>query len=98
MITLLSLFAEMERMMISRRTKEALVAKKAQGIPLGKPLGTIQDSIYDKDRERIVELLGLGVSERRISTQHLGYGRPSGLNYYINTRHLREKVKPGNPK
>jgi DNA invertase Pin-like site-specific DNA recombinase len=29
MITLLSLFAQLERMMISRRTKEALAAKKA---------------------------------------------------------------------
>ena len=43
MITLLSLFAEMERMMISRRTKEALAARKAQGVILGKPKGTIQD-------------------------------------------------------
>ncbi len=93
MITLLSLFAEMERMMISHRTKEALATKKDQGIPLGKPVGTIQDSIYDKDRERIVELLRLGVSERRISTQHLGYGRPSGLNYYINTRNLRAEAE-----
>jgi DNA invertase Pin-like site-specific DNA recombinase len=93
MITLLSLFAEMERMMISQRTKEALATKKAQGIPLGKPVGTIQKSKYDQDRERIVELLRLGISERRISTQHLGYGRPSGLNYYVNTRHLREEIE-----
>lgn len=40
MVTMLSLFAEMERMMISRRTKEALATKKAQGIQLGKPKGT----------------------------------------------------------
>lgn len=93
MITLLSLFAEMERMMISQRTKEALATKKAQGIPLGKPVGTVQNSLYDQDRERIVELLRLGVSERRISTQHLGYGRPSGLNYYINTRNLRAEFE-----
>jgi DNA invertase Pin-like site-specific DNA recombinase len=93
MITLLSLFAEMERMMISHRTKEALATKKAQGIVLGKPVGTIQISIYDQDRDRIVELLRLGVSERRISTQHLGYGRPSGLNYYINTRNLRQEAE-----
>jgi DNA invertase Pin-like site-specific DNA recombinase len=93
MITLLSLFAEMERMMISQRTKEALATKKAQGIPLGKPVGTIQKSKYDRDRDRIVELLRLGVSERRISTHHLGYGRPSGLNYYINTRNLRADLE-----
>jgi DNA invertase Pin-like site-specific DNA recombinase len=90
MITMLSLFAQLERVMISRRTKEALAAKKAQGISLGKPKGTIQPSIYDKDRERIVELLRLGVSARRISTDHLGYGYPSSLNYYITTRNLRE--------
>ena len=92
MITLLSLFAKMERMMISRRTKEALAARKAQGVTLGKPKGTIQDSIYDKDRERIVELLELGLSARKISQQHLGYGTPSSLNYYIQTRRLREAL------
>jgi len=93
MITLLSLFAQMERMMISSRTKEALAAKRAQGIPLGKPKGTIQSSIYDKDRVRIVELLRLGVSARRISTQHLDYGCPSSLNHYINTRNLRQEAE-----
>lgn len=90
MITLLSLFAQMERMMISKRTKEALAARKAQGVILGKPKGTIQDSIYDKDRDRIIDLLQLGVSARRISTKHLGYGTPSSLNYYINTRGLKK--------
>jgi DNA invertase Pin-like site-specific DNA recombinase len=90
MITLLSLFAQMERMMISKRTKEALAARKAQDITLGKPKGTIQDSIYDKDRERIVELLRLGVSARRISAKHLGYGTPSSLNYYIRSRGLKK--------
>lgn len=92
MITLLSLFAQMERMMVSRRTRDALATKKALGIPLGKPKGTIQNSIYDKDREQIVELLRLGVSVRRISTQHLRFGSPSSLNYYINTRNLREEA------
>jgi DNA invertase Pin-like site-specific DNA recombinase len=91
MTTLLSLFAEMERDLISLRTREALAAKKAQGLSLGKPKGTVQESIYDQDRERIVELLGFGVSARRISEQHLRYGHPSSLNYYIRTRRLREK-------
>jgi DNA invertase Pin-like site-specific DNA recombinase len=92
MVTMLSLFAQLERMIISQRTKEALAAKKAQGISLGKPKGIIQQSIYDKDRARIVELLRLGVSTRRISTQHLKYGYPSSLNYYIQTRKLREEA------
>lgn len=93
MITMLALFAELERVMISRRTKEALATKKAQGITLGKPKGTIQQSIYDKDRKRIVELLSLGVSARQISIQHLDYGYPSSLSYYINTRQLRDEAK-----
>jgi DNA invertase Pin-like site-specific DNA recombinase len=35
MITILSLFAQVERVMNGRRTKEALAAKKAQGVSLG---------------------------------------------------------------
>ena len=93
MITMLSLFAQLERIMISQRTKEALAAKKAQGVVLGKPKGTLQQSIYDKDRERIVALLRLGVSARRISTHHLRYGYPSSLDYYINTRKLRDEAE-----
>ena len=70
----LSLFAEMEHLMISRRTKDALATKKLQGISLGKPRGTQQHSIYDHDQARIVELLRMGVSARRISSHHLRYG------------------------
>ncbi len=67
MITLLSLFAQMERLMISKRTKEVLAARRTQGVTLGKPKGTLKDSIYGEDREWITELLRLGVSARRIS-------------------------------
>ena len=41
-VTFFSLFAELERDLISLRTKEALAAKKAKGKRLGKPKGTIQ--------------------------------------------------------
>ncbi len=88
-ITMLSLFAQLERVMISKRTKEALATKKAQGVILGKPKGTIQNSIYDQDKDRIIELLNLGVSARKISINHLRYGHVSSLNYYIKTRRLR---------
>lgn len=76
MVTLLALFAEIERDFISLRTKEALAAKKAAGVRLGKPKGTIQRSMYDKDRERIEELLKHGVPQKRIIATHLGYGAP----------------------
>ena len=92
MVTLLALFAEIERDFISLRTKEALAAKKAQGVVLGKPKGTIQSSMYDKDKERIKELLSLGVPQKRIVEHHLGYGTTKSLSYYIRTRGLRKEL------
>lgn len=88
MITLFSLFAELERDMISLRTKEALAAKKAQGMNLGKPKGTLQKSKFDKDVEKIKELLGYGVSSRKMA-KVLGYTSHIALNTYINKRELR---------
>ncbi len=61
MVTLFSLFAELERDLISLRTKEALASKKAQGQLLGKPKGTIQRSKFDAELPKIKELLGYGV-------------------------------------
>jgi DNA invertase Pin-like site-specific DNA recombinase len=91
MITLFSLFAELERDLVSLRTKEALAAKKAQGVKLGKPKGTIQASKFDKDRARIEELLQLGLSVRKIA-RVLGYSNHIGLNNYINRRNIRESL------
>jgi DNA invertase Pin-like site-specific DNA recombinase len=88
MVTLLALFAEIERDFISLRTKEVLAAKKAAGVRLGKPKGVIQKSMYDKDRVRIEELLQHGVPQKRIIEMHLGYGTPKSLSYYIRTRGL----------
>jgi DNA invertase Pin-like site-specific DNA recombinase len=90
-ITLFSLFAELERDLISLRTKEALAAKRLQGVLLGKPKGTIQKSKFDKDVVRIKELLGLGLSVRRI-TKLLGYTNHLSLNTFVNKRKLRERI------
>lgn len=84
-ITIFSLLAELERDLISLRTKEALWAKKQQGVMLGKPKGTIQKSKFDKDRKKIEELLGYGVSVRKIS-ELLNYPSHRGLSTYINKR------------
>jgi len=88
-ITFFSLFAELERDLISLRTKEALAGKKRQGIHLGKPKGVLQKSKFDKHQERIVELLRLGLSVRKIAGL-LGYSSHLALNTYINKRKLRE--------
>jgi DNA invertase Pin-like site-specific DNA recombinase len=84
-VTLFSLFAELERDLVSLRTKEALAAKKSQGILLGKPRGTIQKSKFDADRERIEELLKLGLSVRKIA-KLLNYPNHIGLNTYVKKR------------
>ena len=88
-VTLFSLFAELERDLISLRTKEALAAKKAKGVQLGKPKGTIQKSMYDKDLDKIKEWLKLGLSGRKIS-KNLGYGSYISLNTYLKKRKLRD--------
>jgi DNA invertase Pin-like site-specific DNA recombinase len=88
MVTMFSLFAELERDIISSRTKEALKSKKTMGVSLGKPKGTVQASKYDKDLEKITELLKLGLSVKRIA-KHLGYGTYISLNNYVNKRKLR---------
>ncbi|MDQ7044591.1 MAG: recombinase family protein [Sulfurimonas sp.] len=88
MITILSMFAEFERDIISQRTKEALKGLKDKGVKLGKPKNTIQKSIFDKDQEKIVELLGLGLSYKKVVTKHLGYGSASTLHTYVKKRDL----------
>jgi len=92
MVTLFSLFSELERDLVSLRTKDALAAKKAQGIKLGKPLGTIQKSKFDKNIERIEELLGLELSVRKIA-KVLGYPNHISLNTYIRKRGIRKSLK-----
>ena len=90
-VTLFSLFAELERDLISLRTKEALASKKAMGIKLGKPKGVIQKSMYDKDLDKITEWLELGLSGRKIS-KNLGYGSYISLNTYLNKKKLRKRT------
>ena len=83
---------ELERDLISLRTKEALAAKRAQGQILGKPKGTLQKSKFDQDLERIKELLGYGLSVRKIA-RVLGYTSHIALNTYINKRGLHRTVQ-----
>lgn len=87
-LTFFALFSDLERDLISLRTKEALASKKRQGQILGKPKGTIQKSKFDKHLEKIEELLGYGLSVRKIA-KVLEYTNHISLNTYINKRKLR---------
>ena len=64
------LSAEIERNLISQRTKEALARKKTDGIILGRPKGRRtspeKHKLYKKD-EIICELLIFGISRREIA-------------------------------
>jgi DNA invertase Pin-like site-specific DNA recombinase len=87
-ITMFSLFGELERDLVSLRTKEALAAKKSQGQTLGKPKGTIQRSKFDQHVEQIKAFLEIGLSVRKIA-KVLGYNHHIALNTYINKRQIR---------
>ena len=55
-----SIASEIERDLISKRTKEALRARKANGVKLGRPKG-VGTSKLDEFKEEIVALLGMGL-------------------------------------
>lgn len=64
------LSAEIERNLISQRTKEALARKKAEGVVLGRPKGSrtgeTRRKLYPK-KNLIAELLNEGISRRKIA-------------------------------
>jgi len=67
MVTLFGLFAEIERTLLSLRTKEALAVAKAAGKRLGRPRGTLGKSKLDRKQEEIKTLLALRVSKASIA-------------------------------
>ncbi|WP_022846796.1 recombinase family protein [Desulfurobacterium sp. TC5-1] len=56
-----SIAAEIERELISQRTKEALQRRRAEGKPLGRPRGSYSSRL-ERYRNQIEELLSKGVS------------------------------------
>lgn len=86
LVTIFSMMAELERDFISERTKEGLLARKAKGIKLGKPKGTVQKSMYDKDHDKITHLYHMGVPINKIIDTHLKYGKYLSLKKYIDRK------------
>lgn len=69
MATMLALFAELEREFISLRTTEALRARKAAGVKLGRPKGPGKSKL-DEHREEIIEKMTLGVPKAKIARRY----------------------------
>lgn len=88
----ISMTLKLEKELMSLRTKEALTVKKLEGASLGKPKGTIQKSKFDKQRDKIEELLTVGLSVRKIA-KLLGYNNHIGLNNYVKKRNIRESLR-----
>lgn len=64
-----SMAAEIERDLISQRTKEALRVKKEQGVKLGRPKGTGKSKL-DKYRPEIEALLKNGSTQKFIANRY----------------------------
>ena len=86
MITMFSLFAEIERDLISERTKEGLKRARAQGKLLGRPKGIPGKSKLDGKEQEIEDLLSKGVTKANIA-RICGVGATT-MSHFIRTRKL----------
>jgi DNA invertase Pin-like site-specific DNA recombinase len=93
MVTLFGLFAEVERDLISQRTKEGLAAARAKGRLLGRPKGALGKSKLDGKEEEIRMLLEKTVSKASIA-KIVGVSR-TALHHFIRTRKLAAKASKG---
>ena len=85
-ITLFGLFAEVERDLISERTKEGLARAKEQGRLAGRPKGSLSTSKLDGKEGEITLLLQKGVSKTAIA-KITGVNR-STLHNFVKSRNL----------
>jgi DNA invertase Pin-like site-specific DNA recombinase len=83
------LAAEIERQMISQRTKEALARLKSEGRSLGRKRGTLGKSKLDGQEDNITDLLKKGVSKGSICKIYACH--PGTLDSFIITRKLQTK-------
>jgi len=83
------LAAELERELISQRTKSALAKKKSEGMILGRRKGQKVKSKLDGKEENIKELLGKRISVAAIAKIH-DVGRTT-MTSFIKSRKLKEE-------
>jgi len=68
-VTMMALFSEIERDLISARTKEALKARQAAGVKLGRPKGPGKSRL-DEYRPEIEGLLKNGATQRFVAKRY----------------------------
>jgi DNA invertase Pin-like site-specific DNA recombinase len=93
MIALFGLFAEVERDLISERTKKGLAAARAKGRLLGRPKGSLGKSKLDGKEAEIRLLLEKEVSKASIA-KIVEVSR-TALVHFIQTRKLAPKASKG---
>lgn len=64
-----AMLSEVERDLISERTKEALQSRKNQGIKLGRPKGPGKSQL-DKSKDEIIALLKTGVPKSKVAKKY----------------------------
>jgi DNA invertase Pin-like site-specific DNA recombinase len=89
MVTMFSLFAEIERDLISERTKEGLARARAEGKLLGRPPGPGKSKL-DPYEDEIIALLKTGSTKTYLAKK---YGvTPPTLYNWLNKRQIKVKL------
>ncbi|TIH19270.1 resolvase [Marinifilum sp. JC120] len=84
-IAMFGVLAEIERDLISDRTRSGLARAKANGKTLGRPKSS-QSSILDEKKNEIAEMLEKGISKASVA-KVMGVSGPA-LHYFLKTRQI----------
>jgi len=79
-LTMLAMISEIERDLISERTKEGLRARKAAGVVLGRPKGPGKSKL-DQYKEEIIALLNNGSTKTFVAKRY-GTSLPNLFNWW----------------
>jgi DNA invertase Pin-like site-specific DNA recombinase len=66
-VTIFALLAEIERDLLSQRTKDGLRAAKERGVILGRPKGSTGPCLLDEHKDEVIHLLGHRVPKAAIA-------------------------------
>lgn len=93
MVAMFGLMADIERELLSERTKAGLARARSQGKTLGRPKGSTGRSKLDGREKEILKLMGLGVTKANIA-KIVGVSAPT-LSQFMASRKLGETAENG---